>query len=198
MNHPHVDSEAPETTPYVDTGRLIADSLAATSLSPFPPETLDPKDPAAARKLAATLIRAAAAELALAEGKRGKNISRRQREAFLIALAVGVGVHAAADFAGCSLSGLYGMRRREREFREAWDDALEASLDSVDTRLFTIALHGDPGSMATVRAAELLARGRRRSERRDLAQAAAIEAQQVNAAGETQTIRVVLRTPIPD
>jgi len=192
---------SPETssppTPYVSTGDLIAAALLAPVL-PDDPESLDPKHPGAARALAASLVRAAAAQLALAEDKRGRNISKRQREAFLIAVAVGVGVHAAADFAGCSMNALYGIRRRDAEFRASWDDALEASLDSVDTRLLSIALHGDPGSMATVRAAELLARGRRKSERRDLAAQTAIEAQQTNAAGETQTIRVLLRTPLPD
>lgn len=189
---------SPKTAPH--DYELIASRLAyaVQHLPSHSPETLHPDSPTSSQALFAQQLRAAGSALALAQSHKGYQVTREQRAAFLVCLAAGLGVGQAADVVGCSASTLHRMRRRDKAFAEEWNDALEVSLDPIDARLTSIALYGKAESMATVRAAELLRRGRSRSERRDLQQAAALELTQKDADGVTRTIKVISATPLPE
>jgi hypothetical protein len=110
-------------------------------------------------------IKRAAAEMTHDEGTRAVPLSKQRRDGFLLALAAGLPVTAAAALAGVSRRTLYDYRRRDEEFAEQWDDALEASLGPIEARLERVAIEGDANSMATVRAAEALLRVRHRQYR---------------------------------
>jgi len=193
----HMVSHKPLPPPTAAGLGEVSERLAL-ALSRAPDrESINPDDPSSAQALTSALIRAAAAELALAVSSKGRNITREQRDAFLVMLSVGMGMKESAAAAGCSPTALHAMRRRDRAFAAAWDDALDISLDAIDRRLMTIALHGKAESMATVRAAEILKRGRARAERRDLAQAQALEVR-TNGADGSLSVRYVSATPLPD
>lgn len=89
-------------------------------------------------------------------------LTEERQEGFLLALAAGLSVSTAVALAGVSRRTLYEHRRRDEEFAEQWDDALELSLGQIEGRLETIAIQGEMGSIATVRAAEALLRARQR------------------------------------
>lgn len=67
---------------------------------------------------------------------------------------------AAARQVGLTASYLHSLRRQDAAFDEACVSAVELGTDPVVERLTAIALHGDPGAMATVRAAETVLKGR--------------------------------------
>lgn len=61
-----------------------------------------------------------------AGGSRGR-IDARVKAAFVLAVKRGARLEDAAERAGCSLPGLYGARRRDPVFRDAWAEALAIS-----------------------------------------------------------------------
>jgi hypothetical protein len=110
-------------------------------------------------------IKRAAAEMAHDHSTRAVPLTEERQDAFLLALAAGLTVSAAAALAGVARRTLYDLRDRDAEFSSRWDNALEASIGPLEARLETIALQGEMGSMATVRAAEALLRARQREPR---------------------------------
>ncbi len=107
-------------------------------------------------------IRKAALEMAHDQATANVALCPERAEGFLLAVAAGLPVSAAAVLAGVSRRTLYYQRAHDPEFAEQWEDAREASLGQVESRMESIALQGEPGSMATVRAAEALVRIRQR------------------------------------
>lgn len=122
-------------------------------------------------------------------------LSRERREQFLAALAAGYPISVAAQIAGVAERTIYRIRGRDEAFAREWELALEASVDPIESRLAGIALTGAADSMATVRAAETLLRGRSRRYRKDGEQGATVTLRQ----GETSnSISLRLGTPIPE
>jgi len=87
--------------------------------------------------------------------RRNVPLSNERKAVFIAALQSGLLILDAAEVAGVAVSTLYRTRNIEPEFARMWDDANEASLQPIEQRLESIALTGDPSSMATVRAAEV-------------------------------------------
>lgn len=85
------------------------------------------------------------------------------------------------------MSVLYRARHADPEFDKAWTEALEAGCSPVERRLQAIALDGDPGSMATVRAAEVLLKTRHRAHQQRPAGAVSAT---VDTPGGSLTVRV--------
>lgn len=78
---------------------------------------------------------------------------------FLRLLASGMPVFDICRFLKVSRSTAYYVKRENPEFESKWLDALEMRVTPVEDRLRDIAEAGDPTSMATVRAAEVLLKG---------------------------------------
>ncbi len=106
-------------------------------------------------------------QLAIAhdQATRSVPLTEESQDAFLLALASGLSVSAAAALAGVARRTHYNHRESDGDFALHWDNALEASIDCIEARLETIVLQGDMSSMATVRAAEALLRARMREPR---------------------------------
>ena len=86
--------------------------------------------------------------------------NKQRRKAFIELLAAGLTFSQSARTVGLTASYLHHLRRLDPAFDEACVSAIELGTDPVVERLTAIALHGDPGSMATVRAAETVLKGR--------------------------------------
>jgi hypothetical protein len=83
------------------------------------------------------------------------------KERFLKQLALGRSPGVAARGVGIARSTAYGWKREDREFDAAWVDAVETSLDKLETELYDIAKE-DPDNIASrLRAIELTLRYRR-------------------------------------
>lgn len=109
----------------------------------------------------AQLLRVAADRIGRAGTPSKKTpFTRERREAFLDALACGLTVTAAADLVGIKRTHVYHVIRTDERFAQAFHEARDLSVDFLEERLSDIALTGDPSSMATVRAAETVMRGR--------------------------------------
>lgn len=65
-----------------------------------------------------------------------------RRRAFLKVLRQTGTVTAAAEKAGVARSAAYQLRKKDKTFRQAWDDALQAALDELETELRRRAMHG--------------------------------------------------------
>lgn len=107
-------------------------------------------------------LRVTAARIERERALRRVPLTRESKHRFLEALSAGLAIDMAADVAGVASRTLYRERERDPAFAQEWQDALESSVSPIERRLESIALDGDPGSMATVRAAETLLRGRSR------------------------------------
>jgi hypothetical protein len=78
------------------------------------------------------------------------------KERFLKQLALGRSPGVAARGVGIARSTAYGWKREDREFDAAWVDAVETSLDKLETELYDIAKE-DPDNIASrLRAIELV------------------------------------------
>jgi len=80
--------------------------------------------------------------MATPRGGSRRSWTKRRRRAFLETLRETANVSAAARAAGMARASAYGLRKREPEFREAWDDALEEALDDLEAELRRRALEG--------------------------------------------------------
>lgn len=121
-------------------------------------------------------------------------MSDDERAVFLVSLASGLPVDAASRMCGRAMGSLYALRRSDKAFRAEWDDALDASVAEIDERLRIIGMQGSMESMATVRALEVLRRGRSSTERRDLA----LTMKQTDEEGRVREITVRALAPTPD
>lgn len=83
-----------------------------------------------------------------------------RRDAFLAALASGISVADAALVAGVARRTVYKHRQFDAAFAEAWECALEVSVEQLEDRLEEIVFKSPRYSLAAVKAAEVLLRGR--------------------------------------
>lgn len=139
-------------------------------------------------------IRAAAMRAARDRKRAGTPLSRQDREDFLSLLASGISIDDAAEVVDRNISVLYNARKALPEFDRAWADALEVGCSPVERRLQSIALDGDAGSMATVRAAEVLLKTRHRAHQQ--AKSPSMSATVEGPNGGALTVRI--GTPGPD
>jgi hypothetical protein len=91
--------------------------------------------------------------------KRKKQISHgpittpAYKKLFLEKLAAGNMPTVAAKLAGISRSTVFGWKKEDQEFASAWDDAIEAGVDKVETALIKRAIKDDtPAALAFLRA----------------------------------------------
>jgi hypothetical protein len=142
------------------------------------------------------VIQRAAAMIVSDNQVRGRRLTAQRADAFLLALGSGLSVSASAALAGVARRTLYDMRARDEEFARRWDDALDMSVNVIEERFSEIAMTGDPGSMATVRAGEALLRGRSRGHRRDTS--GSVEMRHRDAQGRERVLVIEMNTPLPD
>jgi hypothetical protein len=86
-------------------------------------------------------------------------LDRRRRKELVSLLAEGLTLTAAARAIGMSTRTIAHERQHNSEFDHAVTDAIELGCDAILGRVQAIAMHGDPKSMATVRAAEVYLQG---------------------------------------
>ena len=67
----------------------------------------------------------------------------KKRETFLLAIAKGMSAEAAAGLIGCARRTVYKWRDALPEFRQAWDEAIDACTDKLEARLQELAIEGD-------------------------------------------------------
>src|SRR5688500_5248678 len=101
-------------------------------------------------------IRAASARMSQNLSTRGNPASKEAKIGFLLALGAGLSVQAAAAIVGVAEQTLRRERSRDDDFREQWEWAIEARSEPVEDRLQDIAMTGDAGSMATIKAAHII------------------------------------------
>lgn len=88
------------------------------------------------------------------------SFDKRRRRLFIEYLAEGLSQSQAARQVGASNSYIWQLRKAQPEFDEACMAAIEIGTDPIVERFTAIALHGNPESMATVRAGEVVLKGR--------------------------------------
>lgn len=92
--------------------------------------------------------------------RKHRPLTRGARREFLSFLASGMAVDMAAELAGVASATIYRARRDDEEFAQEWATALETSCGPLERRLEHVALTASVDSMAGVRAAETLLKGR--------------------------------------
>lgn len=85
---------------------------------------------------------------------------KRRRKAFIELLAAGLTASQACRQVGISAVYVAKLRRDDPTFDDAVMTAIEIGTDPIVERFTAIALHGEPTSMATVRAGEVVLKGR--------------------------------------
>lgn len=90
---------------------------------------------------------------------RERSFTKKAEADFLGLFASGMPVHDACQMLQISSATLYLRRKLKPEFAELWEEARERRYLPVEDRLADIAMTGEPSSMATVRAAEVLLKG---------------------------------------
>ena len=100
------------------------------------------------------------AQSARARARKHVPLTKERREGFLEAIRCGVTTTRAADLVGVSRRAIYAALERDETFRRQYDDARDIAAEVIEARLEEIAMSGDRNSMATVRAAEVLLKGR--------------------------------------
>ena len=103
-------------------------------------------------------MRVAAAQASHDRAYRTAPFTKRARLDFLEALAGGMPVFDICVLLGVSRRTVYRQRQTDQDFAREWDEAIEMRYQPVADRLQDIAQYGDPSSMATVRASEILLR----------------------------------------
>lgn len=89
--------------------------------------------------MAATQKRAAGKT---AKGRTAAGWTAAKRRRFLKALRQTGTVTVAAEAAGVARGAAYQLRKRDKTFRQAWDDALQAALDELEAELRRRAMQG--------------------------------------------------------
>lgn len=119
------------------------------------------------REALSSRLRDIAAEVQIAS-RSGQIVTDEERAGYLLGIACGLSALDAGKLAGRDWRSFANLANVDAGFRRECDAAMDTSVAEIDERLRTIGLTGDPASMATVRALEVLRRGRSRTERRDL------------------------------
>lgn len=166
----------------------MAKALASTAI-----EAIDPQ----AGELAWMAARLRAAVERMRHDTRTVHVamSAERRELFILGVRAGLSISRACKLAGIAERTVYRERGRNEAFAVEWAEALEGAIEPLEDRLEEIAYTGDMSSMATVRAAETLLRGRSARYRQG-GPAPQRASASVNAA--TGTISVSVGTPTPD
>jgi len=138
-------------------------------------------------------IRARLEELGV-QRKRNYPLTKQRREILLLAVAAGATVTNACEIAQVPHSTVMKERRRNPEFAQQWQDALDVSVSALEERMEFIFLHGPLDSVATVNAGKTLlaARSSRYNDRAPRSASASIEA----PGGGKMTVHI--GTPGPD
>lgn len=105
----------------------------------------------------------AATALALNSVVSRATLDRKRRKIVVELLASGLTIAQAARQVGLSSYQVHAARRSSPEFDEACTIAIELGTDPIVERFQAIALHGNPESMATIRAGEVVLKGRNRA-----------------------------------
>jgi len=105
-------------------------------------------------------VERAAAELQTWSRFRPGPLSHEQAEALLDAIAEGMSISQACRALGIRPNEVLRHAAMDEEFALALHIARDLSAEPIEERLSDIALNGDPTSMATVRAAEILLKGK--------------------------------------
>lgn len=108
-------------------------------------------------RLRVALIRAASER-----ARKRRPLTREAKREFLSYLAAGLAVDMAAELAGVASTTVYDARQRDEAFAAEWTAALDASCGPIERRLEHVAMTASVDSMAGVRAAETLLKGRSR------------------------------------
>ena len=100
--------------------------------------------------------------LELAENSVSNRVSldKRRRKRLIEHLAAGLTVSQACRRIGMAPTTVYAARRASPEFDDACQAAIEIGTDPIVERFQAIAMHGEPTSMATIRAGEVILKGR--------------------------------------
>lgn len=141
-----------------DADRTQRPSVIALGQLPDPtPEELN----ADIAEKAAARLREALSQLTDTVALRAVRFDKVRQEVYLAAIAAGVPQHVAAvTVAGVSPSTPQWHARHDPEFKAALEEAWAIRSSKMEERLENIAMDGDPGSMATVRAAETVLKSR--------------------------------------
>src|SRR5438874_2361619 len=78
-----------------------------------------------------------------------KRVARWQKK-FIAALSKTPSVKHACQMAGIVRTTAYEWRRKDAEFAERWQQAIEASVDQVEARAFKLALEGEDNVAANL------------------------------------------------
>lgn len=87
-------------------------------------------------------------------------LDKRRRKRVIEYLAAGLSISQAAQRIGMTPTTIHRARRESPEFDDAVIAAIEIGTDPVVERFVAIAMHGNPESMATIRAGEVVLKGR--------------------------------------
>jgi hypothetical protein len=87
---------------------------------------------------------------------RKPEVTQANKELFVVQLFEGVGPGEAAMKVGVARSTAYAWKKDDADFNALWENAVETSLDKVETKLFSLALNGN------LQAIEFLLKWRRR------------------------------------
>lgn len=172
----------------MELARQRADAVLRGFATPLSPETI--------ASLQAR-IDAAAVSVTYGAGQRAVRATDDHKALFLLWLGTGLPIAVSAALTGVTADTMYRHRRQDKEFAEAWDDALEASLAPIEERMSEIAINGNPESMATVRAAELMLRRRSRTFQPPKLRPQGVEVQ-LGQDGKPSAVRFVTSAPLPD
>ena len=106
--------------------------------------------------------RSLSAALQLAENSAITRVTldKRRRKRVIEYLAAGLTISQAAQRIGMTPTTIHRARRESPEFDDAVIAAIEIGTDPVVERFVAIAMHGNPESMATIRAGEVVLKGR--------------------------------------
>ena len=94
--------------------------------------------------------------------RRGTPFSRDRQTMFLELVAQGYPTKRAAEEVGCSWRHVFHHLAKNKELKAEYEEARDQATGAIEFRLQSIALHGDPTNMATVRAAEVYLKGQSR------------------------------------
>lgn len=137
-------------------------------------------------------MRAAANKL---HSRPGRPLTEEVFEHFLAGLRAGLCVDDAIAMTGATDRGFYKRRKRDPEFARRWEEAYAAGAAPLERRAQEIALTGEPGSMATVRAIEIGLRARHGSLAHPRQAPPTATAEMKRGADGAQSFTVTVGTP---
>lgn len=141
-------------------------------------------------------LRASLESITIRDTRKPNLFTRERRKRYLDLIAEGFSLTEACRIVGITYTTIAHTRRSDPGFDEACGIAIMIATEPVMARLQAIALHGDPGNMATIRAAEHWLKGVHPAYRDGRSQAA-VELSRTNPDGTVDRIRATANG-IPD